>query len=79
MKIETIKTKHYILVLSDEKIKVNDLTYNGAGIYKWTNEDVEDCLYNPGGADNKGCSKIIAYLPLDGAPYLEDVELMKEK
>jgi hypothetical protein len=79
MKTAVIKTEKYLFVVSDEKIKVNDLTYDGEGIYKWTNEDVEDCLYNPGGTDNKGCSKIIAYLPLDGAPYLEDVELMKEK
>ena len=38
----------------------NDLVYNGEFIVKWTKDDVEDCLYNPGAENYKGCKKVIA-------------------
>jgi hypothetical protein len=65
----------HIYITNDEKPKegnwVNDGTNNP---YKWTKNDVEDCLYNPGVANYKGCKKIILTTDqsLDGVQAISD-------
>jgi len=65
----------HIYITSDEEIKegnwVNDGTNNP---YKWTKNDVEDCLYNPGVANYKGCKKIILTTDqsLNGVQAIDD-------
>jgi hypothetical protein len=46
-------------ITSDEGIKEGDWTFDGDNLYKWTKDDVEDCLYNPDVKNYKGCKKII--------------------
>jgi hypothetical protein len=49
----------HIYITSDEEIKEGDWVFDGDNPYKWTKDDVEDCLYNPGAKNYKGCKKII--------------------
>jgi hypothetical protein len=50
----------HIYITSDEKPKEGNWVDDGTNNpYKWTKNDVEDCLYNPGVANYKGCKKII--------------------
>jgi len=51
--------KQHIYITSDEKIKAGYWSFDGENPYKWTSGDVEDCLYNPGVNNYKGCKKII--------------------
>jgi hypothetical protein len=47
-----------IYITSDDEIKEGDWTFDGEKIYKWTEGDVEDCLYNPSAKNYKDCKKI---------------------
>jgi hypothetical protein len=50
----------HIYITSDEKPKEGNWVDDGTNNpYKWTKNDVEDCLYNPGVANYKGCKKTI--------------------
>jgi hypothetical protein len=59
IKLHNYKPQH-LYFSSDDDIKEGDWTICGYNLYKWTKEDVEDCLYNPRATNNKGCQKIIA-------------------
>ena len=48
-----------LFITSDEEIKGGDWTFDGVNLYKWTKDDFEDCLYNPGAKNYKGCKKVI--------------------
>ena len=54
-----------IYITFDEEIKEGDWTFDGVNLYKWTKDDVEDCLYNPGAKNYKGCKKIIVTTDVD--------------
>ena len=66
----------HIYITSDEEIKDRDWTFDGENPYKWTEDDVEDCLYNPGSENYKGCKKIILTtdqdLIKDGVQAIDD-------
>lgn len=49
----------HIHITNSEEIKEGDWVFDGDNPYKWTKDDVEDCLYNPGAKNYKGCKKII--------------------
>jgi hypothetical protein len=72
MKHELIKTDDYLLVVNDEDIKeggfqINHLTNK---VSKRTDNWLQ--------ASKENCSKIIAHLPLNGAPYLNGVDVLPE-
>ena len=66
----------HIYITSDEEIKDRDWTFDGENPYKWTKDDVEDCLYNLGSENYKGCKKIILTtdedLIKDGVQAIDD-------
>ncbi len=66
----------HIFITFDEDIKEGDWAFDGENAYKWTSGDVEDCLYNPGDNNYKGCKKIILTtdptLIEDGIQAIED-------
>ena len=70
------KINENIYITSDEEIKEGDWTFDGENPYKWTEDDVKDCLYNPGSENYKGCKKIILttdqYLIKDGVQAIDD-------
>ena len=70
------KINNNIYITSDEEIKEGDWTFDGENPYKWTEDDVEDCLYNPGSENYKGCKKIILTtdqdLIKDGVQAIDD-------
>ena len=57
--MNTHKINGNIYITSEEEIKEGDWTFDGDNLYKWTKDDVEDCLYNTGSKNYKGCKKII--------------------
>jgi len=65
-----------IYITSDEEVKEGDWTFDGENPYKWTKDDVEDCLYNPSSENYKGCKKIILTtdqdLIKDGVQAIDD-------
>jgi len=63
-----------IYITNSEEIKEGDWTFNGESPYKWTKDDVEDCLYNSGAKNYKGCKKIILTTDqsLDGIQDIDD-------
>jgi hypothetical protein len=69
-------TGQHIYITNDEEIKEGDWTFDGENPYKWTEDDVEDCLYNPGFENYKGCKKIILTtdqdLIKDGVQAIDD-------
>jgi len=80
--MNTYKINGNIYTTSEEEIKEGDWTFNGEEIYKWTKDDVEDCLYNPGAKNYKGCKKIILTtnqdLINDGVAKLPQQEISDE-
>jgi len=69
----TRDTQH-IYITNSEEIKEGDWTFDGVNPYKWTKDDVEDCLYNQGTKNYKGCKKIILTTDqsLDGIQDIDD-------
>lgn len=69
-------TNQHLYITSDEEIKEKDWTFDGENPYKWTKDDVEDCLYNPSSENYKGCKKIILTtdqdLIKDGVQAIDD-------
>jgi len=69
-------TNQHIYITSDEEIKERNWTFDGENPYKWTKDDVEDCLYNPSSENYKGCKKIILTtdedLIKDGVQAIDD-------
>jgi len=84
MRYDIIKTEKYLLVCDDSEIKMGDWFIN------LISEELLICFKNSavkslGGKtinntekwlDNNDCKKIIAHLPLNGAPYLDDVSVL---
>ena len=68
--------KQNIYITSAEDIKEGHWVFDGENTYKWTTGDVEDCLYNPGANNYKGCKKIILTtdqdLIADGVQDIDD-------
>jgi hypothetical protein len=60
-----IKTENYLLVVDESEIKVGDYITDKYRVWQW--EDDSSLL---------GRHKIIAHLPLNGSPILEDVALL---
>jgi len=76
MKYELIKTENYLLVLSDENIKVGDwylVNQYGRGLLLCTQPATEKDIKHQRKYD---CKIIIAHLPLDGAPYLDGIDVL---
>jgi len=72
----TRDTQH-IYITNDEPIKEGDWTFDGENPYKWTKDDVEDCLYNLGSENYKGCKKII--LTTDGDLIKDGVQAIDDE
>ena len=70
MKTKLIKTEKYLLVLSDEK-KIGDICYGVDGIGIWSGV-VESLKHE------EQPKKIIAHLPLNGAEYLDGVDVLPD-
>ena len=72
---------HNIYIINNEEIKEGDWCFDGENPYKWTKDDVEDCLYNPGAKNYKGCKKIILTtdqdLIADGIEQISEDTLLK--
>jgi hypothetical protein len=73
---EIIQTDNYLLIVSDEEIKVSDwcIMFDSVGnIFsnpqQYTNPETQHL--------NKGLKKIIAHLPLNNSPIIEGVEFFK--
>jgi hypothetical protein len=66
-----IKIKDYVLIVNDEDIKEGDFQINH--LTNKVSKRTDNWLQ----ASKENCSKIIAHLPLDGAPYLEGIKLLK--
>jgi len=73
MKYEIIQTENYLLVVSDEEIKDNDW-YLGL---KLKVNKAENGIHHVANAHSK-IKKIICHLPLNGAPYLDGVDVLPE-
>jgi hypothetical protein len=71
------KINNNIYITSDEEIKEGDWTFDGENPYKWTEDDVEDCLYNPGFENYKGCKKII--LTTDGDLIKDGIQAIDDE
>jgi hypothetical protein len=67
----------HIYITSDEEIKEGDWTFDGENPYKWTSGDVEDCLYNQGTDNHKGCKKII--ITTDETLIEDDVQTIDDE
>ena len=73
MKHNIIKTENYLLVVDEREIKVGDWYY-----VPRTNKAYK-CQYDPTELEMEkrfGVRKVIAHLPLNGSPILEDVDLL---
>lgn len=70
MKYELIKTEDYLLVVSDEEIK------NGNLFVDTNSKTIHTCELAEGLFNTR--KKIIAHLPLNGAPYLDGVDVLPE-
>lgn len=68
MKHNLIKTDNYLLVVDDSEIKQSDWIYN-----EEREPSIVQCI---GKGSLRGWAKIIAYLPLNGAPVLDGVPLL---
>ena len=66
-----------IYITNDEEIKDGDWTFDGENPYKWTEDDVKDCLYNPGSENYKGCKKII--LTTDGDLIKDGIQAIDDE
>lgn len=78
MKHKLIKTDNYLLIVDDSEIEEGDLCYdsNASPGYK-NNKFIVQCLRTDSKSYwNKHCKKIIAHLPLNNSPILEDVPLL---
>jgi len=69
MKHKLIQTENYLLVVDDSEIKIDDLYLNQTG------NVIEKLTYRIPSSGH-WCKKIIAHLPLNGAPVLEGVDLL---
>ena len=69
MKHELIQTKNYLLIVDDSEIKIDDLYLNQTG------NVIEKLTYRIPSSGH-WCKKIIAHLPLNGAPVIEGVDLL---
>jgi hypothetical protein len=67
----------HLYITSDEEIKQGDWTFDWVNLYKWTKDDVEDCLYNPGAKNYKGCKKII--LTTDGDLIADGIQSIDDE
>jgi len=73
MKHKIIKTENYLLVVDDSEIKVGDWYYLPR------NNSVYECKEDPTELNLErrvGVSNVIAHHPLNGAPYLDGVDLL---
>lgn len=82
MKHELIKTENYLLVVSDDQLNGMEWCY-GNNINNDGKKDVHRALSTDIASQQlsdkeKHCKKIIAHLPLNGAPYLEGVDVLPE-
>jgi hypothetical protein len=68
MKHNITQTENYLLIVDDSEIKVGDWIYN-----EEREPSVIQCI---GKGSLRGWKKIIAHLPLNGAPVLEGVDLL---
>ena len=72
MRYDIIKTEKYLLICDDSEIKIAD----------WYFDTTDEAALNPIYQKSQtlsvydDCKKIIAHLPLNGAPVLEDVPLL---
>jgi hypothetical protein len=72
MKYNVIKTENYLLVVDESQITVDDWTYNPFSDCPISVGDIEDdMLYI-----NTEYSKIIAHLPLNNSPILDNIDLL---
>jgi hypothetical protein len=79
-----IKTGHYLLIVDDSKIKDGDWCLEGGFIGKVYDYDNDQEFYDCWVGDSlngyathyDSCQKIIAHLPLNGAPVLDGVDLL---
>jgi hypothetical protein len=72
MKHNLIKTDNYLLVVDDSEIKIGDYFIPISGIgWKINVPRIAD---THGGYNSIHCKKIISHAPLNGAPYLGDVD-----
>jgi len=69
MKHQLIQTENYLLIVDDSEIKIDDLYLNQTG------NVIEKLTYRIPSSGH-WCKKIIAHLPLNGAPVLEGVDLL---
>ena len=73
MKHNIIKTDNYLLVVDESEIKV------GTWYYVPRTNKAYKCQYDPTELEMEkrfGVRKVIAHLPLNGSPILEDVDLL---
>ncbi len=71
MKPELIETKHYLLAVSDEELtglENNIWVIQGNRLFLWQNTMALVSSFKP--------KKIIAHRPLNGAPYLEGIDVL---
>jgi hypothetical protein len=88
MEFKIIQTKNYLLVVSDAEIKKGDgyLTFKLDETTKWQTSIPDEVKIADLNKTNefmvlpysKYCKKIIAHLPLNGAPYLDGVDVLPE-
>jgi hypothetical protein len=73
MKHKIIKTDNYLLVVDDSEIKVGDWYYlpRTNSVYECKEDPTELNLER-----RVGVSNVIAHHPLNGAPYLDGVDLL---
>jgi hypothetical protein len=82
-KHEIINVDNYLLVVNDEAEKENDwVIFNQSEVVRCTYAKNGEFLYSgsltsSSNHHHSNFKKIIAHLPLKGAPYLEGVELIK--
>jgi hypothetical protein len=82
-KHEIINVDNYLLVVNDEAQKENDwVLFNRLEVLRCTHARNGEFVYigslrSSSNHHHSNFKKIIAHLPLKGAPYLEGVELIK--
>lgn len=85
MEHKIIKIENYLLVVSDEEIKVGDWLFANQGVCKIV--EIKEGNYPYGSINNRGDkvfdskhwkTKIIAHRPLNGAPYLDGVDVLPD-